>query len=330
MGVTVQRMVDAAVSGVMFTCNPVTRRPQHGGVNASWGLGLAVVGGEVTPDDHLVSKVTGEVVRETIADKQVQYVARRRRPRHRAGHRADDRRTARCLDAERLAALLAVGGLHRTALRIAAGRRVGDRPRRRAVRAPGPACHRAARARAGRPARPRRWTWSWGCSAPVPGARADGPHRRRRPRDPADRRRVRRRRAAHRDGRVLAPCAARRGWCDRRRRLRYSTDGPGRAPPRPPAEPAAATARGRRPDDGTVRGPLADARHLLPGRGARGRRPSSRWVQSVDAETTVCIIEVMKMMNSVPAGVSGTIVEVCAENGAAGGVRRAADPGQGG
>ena len=28
----------------------------------------------------------------------------------------------------------------------------------------------------------------------------------------------------------------------------------------------------------------------------------------------VCIIEVMKMMNSVPAGVSGTIVEVCAEN----------------
>jgi acetyl-CoA carboxylase biotin carboxyl carrier protein len=30
----------------------------------------------------------------------------------------------------------------------------------------------------------------------------------------------------------------------------------------------------------------------------------------------VCLIEVMKMMNSVPAGVSGTIVEVCAENAA--------------
>jgi acetyl-CoA carboxylase biotin carboxyl carrier protein len=28
----------------------------------------------------------------------------------------------------------------------------------------------------------------------------------------------------------------------------------------------------------------------------------------------VCLIEVMKMMNSVPAGVIGTIVEVCAEN----------------
>jgi len=36
---------------------------------------------------------------------------------------------------------------------------------------------------------------------------------------------------------------------------------------------------------------------------------------SVDSDTTVCIIEVMKMMNSVPAGVSGTIAEVVAENG---------------
>jgi acetyl-CoA carboxylase biotin carboxyl carrier protein len=36
----------------------------------------------------------------------------------------------------------------------------------------------------------------------------------------------------------------------------------------------------------------------------------------VEAETIVCLIEVMKMMNSVPAGVAGTIVEVCAENAA--------------
>jgi acetyl-CoA carboxylase biotin carboxyl carrier protein len=36
----------------------------------------------------------------------------------------------------------------------------------------------------------------------------------------------------------------------------------------------------------------------------------------VQADTIVCIIEVMKMMNSVPAGVAGTIVEVCCENAA--------------
>ena len=34
----------------------------------------------------------------------------------------------------------------------------------------------------------------------------------------------------------------------------------------------------------------------------------------VDPDTVVCLIEVMKMMNSVPAGVIGTIVEVCVEN----------------
>jgi acetyl-CoA carboxylase biotin carboxyl carrier protein len=34
----------------------------------------------------------------------------------------------------------------------------------------------------------------------------------------------------------------------------------------------------------------------------------------VEPDTTVCIIEVMKMMNSVPAGVAGTIVEICHEN----------------
>jgi acetyl-CoA carboxylase biotin carboxyl carrier protein len=34
----------------------------------------------------------------------------------------------------------------------------------------------------------------------------------------------------------------------------------------------------------------------------------------VEPDTVVCLIEVMKMMNSIPAGVGGTIVEVCAEN----------------
>ncbi len=35
----------------------------------------------------------------------------------------------------------------------------------------------------------------------------------------------------------------------------------------------------------------------------------------VEPDTIVCIIEVMKMMNSVPAGVTGTVSEVCGNNG---------------
>lgn len=74
MGVTVQLMVDALISGVAFTCNPVSGDPSMVAINASWGLGLAVVGGEVTPDDYLVSKITGELVRATASCKEIEYV----------------------------------------------------------------------------------------------------------------------------------------------------------------------------------------------------------------------------------------------------------------
>jgi pyruvate,water dikinase len=74
MGVTVQRMVDAEVSGVMFTCNPVSGDPSTVAVNASWGLGEAVVGGEVTPDEYRVSKVTRELLHRSIGSKRVLYV----------------------------------------------------------------------------------------------------------------------------------------------------------------------------------------------------------------------------------------------------------------
>ena len=106
MGVTVQRMVDAAISGVMFTCNPVTADPSVVAVNASWGLGLAVVGGEVTPDDYLVSKVTGEVVRRRVSDKEIEYVPA---PGGRGTVQVPvdaARCAAPCLDTDRLGALV--------------------------------------------------------------------------------------------------------------------------------------------------------------------------------------------------------------------------------
>jgi acetyl-CoA carboxylase biotin carboxyl carrier protein len=45
-----------------------------------------------------------------------------------------------------------------------------------------------------------------------------------------------------------------------------------------------------------------------------GEPPFVEVGSSVEPDTIVCIIEVMKMMNSVPAGVAGTIVEICHEN----------------
>jgi pyruvate,water dikinase len=103
MGVTVQLMADAAVSGVMFTCNPVSGDPSTVAVNASWGLGLSVVGGEVTPDEYRVSKVTGEVLHRAIGPKLIEYGP--------GGERSDvppERQEVACLDDERLAELVEV------------------------------------------------------------------------------------------------------------------------------------------------------------------------------------------------------------------------------
>jgi pyruvate,water dikinase len=51
MGVVVQELVDADVAGVLFTRDPVTGAPERV-VEASWGLGEAVVAGLVTPDSY--------------------------------------------------------------------------------------------------------------------------------------------------------------------------------------------------------------------------------------------------------------------------------------
>lgn len=69
MAVVVQQMVDARSSGVMFTRSPLTGDPSVAVVEASWGLGSAVVSGAVTPDNWVVDKVTGEVIRSTVSDK---------------------------------------------------------------------------------------------------------------------------------------------------------------------------------------------------------------------------------------------------------------------
>ena len=47
---------------------------------------------------------------------------------------------------------------------------------------------------------------------------------------------------------------------------------------------------------------------------APGATPYVDLGSRVEPDTVVCLIEVMKMMNPIPAGVGGTIVEVCAEN----------------
>jgi pyruvate,water dikinase len=108
MGVTVQAMVEPEVAGVLFTCNPLSGDLSVVAINASWGLGVAVVDGDVTPDEFLLSKVTGETVRERIGTKAIEFVAG---PGGSGTARVEvtaERRSARCLDRDALAELLAL------------------------------------------------------------------------------------------------------------------------------------------------------------------------------------------------------------------------------
>jgi len=74
MGVVVQIMVDARCAGVMFTRSPTTGDRSVITVEGAWGLGSAVVSGEVTPDRWVVAKLTGEVPVRDISDKHIRQV----------------------------------------------------------------------------------------------------------------------------------------------------------------------------------------------------------------------------------------------------------------
>ncbi len=104
MAVVVQRMVDARTAGVMFTRSPLTGDRSVITIEGTWGLGSAVVSGEVTPDRFVIAKITGEITVRDISDKHVQHL-----PAEGGGTREvetpDQLRRSPCLSDEELTAL---------------------------------------------------------------------------------------------------------------------------------------------------------------------------------------------------------------------------------
>jgi rifampicin phosphotransferase len=74
IAVVVQAMVAADVAGVMFTANPLTGATDELVINATWGLGEALVSGIATPDEHLLALPSLRVRSERRGDKQTQVV----------------------------------------------------------------------------------------------------------------------------------------------------------------------------------------------------------------------------------------------------------------
>ncbi len=70
MGVLVQEMIPADVSGVMFTANVVNKNPDEILINATWGIGDALVSGKIVPDTYILRKHPLRVIQRELGGKE--------------------------------------------------------------------------------------------------------------------------------------------------------------------------------------------------------------------------------------------------------------------
>lgn len=73
LAVVVQRMVNSEYAGIMFTVDPNSGAKQIV-IEGGYGLGEAIVGGEVTPDTYVVDKQKMEVIKKRISTQTWKYV----------------------------------------------------------------------------------------------------------------------------------------------------------------------------------------------------------------------------------------------------------------
>jgi pyruvate,water dikinase len=69
LSVIVQIMVQSEASGVLFTANPLTGKRSETVIDATLGLGEALVGGLVEPDHYVVDTDSGEIIHKTLGGK---------------------------------------------------------------------------------------------------------------------------------------------------------------------------------------------------------------------------------------------------------------------
>ena len=73
LAVVIQKMIDSEFSGIMFTVDP------HSGakniiIEAGYGLGEAIVGGEVTPDTYVIDKAKMNITKKRISTQKWKYI----------------------------------------------------------------------------------------------------------------------------------------------------------------------------------------------------------------------------------------------------------------
>jgi rifampicin phosphotransferase len=107
LAVVVQQMVDAEAAGVMFTANPVTGSRSETVIDASPGLGEAVVSGAVNPDHFVVDATTRAITVRRHGDKRFMITSR---PGGGTDHhQLEDRSAQPCLDDQQVLELVDLG-----------------------------------------------------------------------------------------------------------------------------------------------------------------------------------------------------------------------------
>ncbi len=73
LAVLIQKMVDATVSGILFTRDPNTGE-NHMIIEAGYGLGEPIVGGEVTPDHYVVDGASQRLIQKQISEQAFRVI----------------------------------------------------------------------------------------------------------------------------------------------------------------------------------------------------------------------------------------------------------------
>jgi len=77
VAVVVQKMIQSEIAGICFTTHPVTKDKNQLIIEAGWGLGESIVGGNVTPDSYVVNKKIWKMMDINLAE-QARMISRKK------------------------------------------------------------------------------------------------------------------------------------------------------------------------------------------------------------------------------------------------------------
>jgi len=109
ISLVIQKMVNSASSGVMFTLDPVTSNKSKIIIEAIYGLGEYIVGGKVTPDHYVVDKNSLKIVTKKVEPQKIMLT--RKNGQNKSVKLASQKGSAQKIDDQDIVLLATLGKL---------------------------------------------------------------------------------------------------------------------------------------------------------------------------------------------------------------------------